>query len=165
MCWCGNAADVPDALMPKKVEIRPGSQKTARRATKRPPTGKPKLSRVTSGHKGTYDPGPKMGPRGRPEARRATGSKKMLSFWCTVMMVTKNLDDFQTKWISGQKTATNLEAIRANLNQPFKLGLWQHFLWHCQRRWQPRGGGRRGGAHQGARGGRHPWGVDVFELW
>ena len=32
-------------------------------------------------------------------------NRKMLSFWCPVMMVTKNLDDFRKKWISGQKTA------------------------------------------------------------
>ena len=38
------------------------------------------------------------------------------------------------------------EAIGANLIRPVKLGLWQ----------QSRGGGRRRGARQGARGGRHP---------
>ena len=41
---------------PKKVEIRPGSRQTAHRAAKRPPTGKPKLSRVTSGHGGLMIP-------------------------------------------------------------------------------------------------------------
>merc|ERR1712175_28836 len=34
---------------PKMAKIRPGGRKTARRAAERPPTGKPKLSRVTSG--------------------------------------------------------------------------------------------------------------------
>ena len=40
------------------VKFRLGGRKTARRAAKRPPTGKPKLSRVTSGYGdwGTYDP-------------------------------------------------------------------------------------------------------------
>ena len=32
-------------------------------------------------------------------------STKMLSFWCLVMMVTKKLDNFQKKWILGQKNA------------------------------------------------------------
>merc|ERR1712218_700314 len=30
---------------------------------------------------------------------------KMLSFWCPVMIVTIKLDNFQKKWIFGQKTA------------------------------------------------------------
>merc|ERR1712198_187793 len=34
---------------PKMAKIQPGGRKTARRAAERPPTGKPKLSRVTSG--------------------------------------------------------------------------------------------------------------------
>ena len=42
--------------LPKMAKIRPGGWKTARRAAKRPPTGKPKLSRVTSGCGGLMIP-------------------------------------------------------------------------------------------------------------
>ena len=40
--------------LPKMAKFWPGSRKTARRAAKRPPTGKPKLSRVTSGYGDLY---------------------------------------------------------------------------------------------------------------
>ena len=40
----------------KIAKFRPGGWKTARRAAKRPPTGKPKLSRVTSGYGGLMIP-------------------------------------------------------------------------------------------------------------
>ena len=38
--------------LPKRVTLGNRGRKTARRAAKRPPTGKPKLSRVTSGYGG-----------------------------------------------------------------------------------------------------------------
>ena len=41
---------------PEMAKIRPGGRKTARRAAKRPPTGKPKLSRVASGYGGLMIP-------------------------------------------------------------------------------------------------------------
>ena len=41
---------------PEMAKFRPGGRKTARRAAKRPPTGKPKLSRVTSGCGGVMIP-------------------------------------------------------------------------------------------------------------
>ena len=40
----------------KKAKIRPGGRKTARRAAKRPPTGKQKLSRGASGYEGLMVP-------------------------------------------------------------------------------------------------------------
>ena len=56
--WCteGLGVAVGAHFGPKKAKIRPGSRKTTRRATKRPPTRKPKLSRVTSGHGGHMIP-------------------------------------------------------------------------------------------------------------
>ena len=97
-------------------KIQPGFQKTARRATKGPLTGKPKLSRVISGYGGLMIPlsqirltpkmgviwvkrkkiqifRPKMGPVGCPVANNGVNTKT-LSFWSAVMMVTKFLDDF-----------------------------------------------------------------------
>ena len=67
-------------LGPKRGTLGNRSRKTARRAAKRAPTGKPKLSRVTSVYGGLMMQifGPKMSPGGRPEARRATGSKWIL---------------------------------------------------------------------------------------
>ena len=41
---------------PEMAKFRPGGRKTARRAAKRPPTGKPKLSRVASGYGGLMIP-------------------------------------------------------------------------------------------------------------
>ena len=46
--------------------------------------------------------GPRRPPRGPPCNAVNT---KTLSFWCTVMMVTKNLDNVSKKKVSGQKTA------------------------------------------------------------
>ena len=43
-------------LGPKKATLGNRGRKTARRAAKRPPTGKPKLSRVTSGYGGLMIP-------------------------------------------------------------------------------------------------------------
>ena len=56
--WCteGLGVAVGAHFGPKKAKIRPGSRKTTPRAAKRPPTRKPKLSRVTSGHGGHMIP-------------------------------------------------------------------------------------------------------------
>ena len=93
------------------------SQKTVHRAAKRPPAGNKKLSKVTSGYGGLMIPlgriraTPKNGcymdvaqkieyfraknePRRLPRRPPCDGfNTKTLPFWCTVMMVTKNLDD------------------------------------------------------------------------
>jgi len=42
--------------LPKRATLGNRGRKTARRAAKRPPTGKPKLSRVTSGYGGLMIP-------------------------------------------------------------------------------------------------------------
>ena len=62
------------------AKIRPGGRKTARRAAKRPPTGKPKLSRVASGYGGL------MIPLSRVRTTRKNGgfigvSVKNAEFW------------------------------------------------------------------------------------
>ena len=95
---------------------------TARRAAKRPPTGKPKVFRVLSrvrlspekvGYVGVAQTnlilGPILGqkhvlapPRSLPGIMI---NMKTLSFWCPVMIVAKNLEDAHKKWILGPKTA------------------------------------------------------------
>ena len=116
----------------KKAILGNRCHETARRAAKRPPTGKPKVFRVTSGYGGLMIPlsrvrlspekvgyvgvaqtnlilGPILGqkhvlapPRSLPGIMI---NMKTLSFWCPVMIVAKNLEDAHKKWILGPKTA------------------------------------------------------------
>ena len=119
-------------LGPKRGTLGNRGHETACRASKRPATVKPKLSRVTSGYGGLMIPlsrvrlspekvgyvgvaqknlilGPILGqkhvlapPRSLPGIMI---NMKTLSFWCPVMIVAKNLEDAHKKWILGPKTA------------------------------------------------------------
>ena len=66
--------------------------------------------------------GPRRPPRGPP---RIGVNTKMLSFCCPVMMVTKNLDGYEKKWISGQKNQfwpKNLHFFTLRLYNPHFFG-------------------------------------------
>ena len=54
-------------LTPKKATLGNRSHKTARRAAERPPTGKPRVSRVTSGYGGDMMPLSRVRPSPRKE--------------------------------------------------------------------------------------------------
>ena len=115
----------------KKAILGNRGHETARRATKRPPTGKPKVFRVTSGYGGLMIPLSRV--RLSPEKvgyvgvalknlilRPILGQKhvlappgslpgiminmKTLFFWCPVIIKAKKLEDAQKKWIFGPKT-------------------------------------------------------------
>ena len=119
-------------LGPERATLGNRGHETVRRAAKRPPTGKPKVSRVTSGYGGLMIPLSRV--RLSPEKvgyvgvalknlilRPILGQKhvlapprslpgiminmKTLSFWCPVMIVAKNLEDAHKKWILVPKTA------------------------------------------------------------
>ena len=117
----------------KKAILGNRCHETARRAAKRPPTGKPKVFRVTSGYGGLMIPLSRV--RLSPEKvgyvgvalknlilRPILGQKhvlapprslpgiminmKTLSFWCPVIIEAKNLEDAHKKMDFGPKNST-----------------------------------------------------------